>query len=136
MMEENVGGDFWQRLLCSRLSPDLTPLRATEPGADRRSSPRYRMDLPVRVCSDLLELDARATFEGEISDVSAGGLFVRSDFLEPPGTTVQLLVTLPDQRRPLSLLGRIAWVAEAPPKGPGMGIELEHVPGRVTPRHA
>ena len=72
----------------------------------------------------MLDFEAKAELSGEVQDISTGGLFIRSDFLEPRGTPVSLLVWLPSQAKPLVLSGRVAWVAETPPKGPGMGIEL------------
>ena len=92
-------------------------------GSERRRSPRYPVELPVRFWSELLEFEGRVELSGEVSDVSWGGLFVRCEFLETPGTPVSLLVTLPGTE-PVPLKGHVAWVAEEPPKGPGMGIRL------------
>jgi Tfp pilus assembly protein PilZ len=72
----------------------------------------------------MLDFETRAEVAGQVLDISTGGMFVRSDFLEMPGTPVSLLVWLPNMPAPLQLSGRVAWVAEKPPKGPGMGIEL------------
>jgi hypothetical protein len=91
---------------------------------ERRTSPRYPVEFPVRFWSELLEFEGRMEVEGSTSDVGWGGLFVRSDFLEEPGTPVSLLVSLPQSQQPLPLKGHVAWVAEDPPKGPGMGIKL------------
>ena len=83
------------------------------------------MTYPVRVWSEMLDLETHAEVLGEVLDISSGGLFVRSDFLEMPGTPVSLLVWLPDSNdQPIPLKGHVAWVTEHPPKGPGMGIRL------------
>lgn len=58
-----------------------------------------------------------------IENISARGLFVRSDFLEPTGTAVRIDVDVDGVT--LELHGAIAWVAEQPPRGPGMGIALD-----------
>jgi hypothetical protein len=99
-----------------------TSMSTDTSGRDRRLAPRYSVELPARYWSELLEFEGRVELTGEVSDVSWGGLFVRCEFLEPPGTPVSLLVTLPESAVPLK--GHVAWVAEEPPKGPGMGIRL------------
>lgn len=93
-------------------------------GSERRRSRRYSVELPVRFWSELLEFEGRVELTGEVSDVSWGGLFVRCEFLEPPGTPVSLLVMVPGSGEVITLQGHVAWVAEEPPKGPGMGINL------------
>ncbi len=93
---------------------------------DRRTSPRFDVTLPVRFCSEMLDFETQAEVSGEVSDVSEGGLFVRCDLLEVPGTPVRLMVSMPkplDQQLPLH--GTVAWIADEPPKGPGMGIRLD-----------
>jgi hypothetical protein len=96
------------------------------PPGERRGSRRVPTTLPVRFCSEHLEFEGEAALDAEICDVSEGGVFIRSDYLEPPGTRVLLLVSLLRERKLVS--GRVAWTAHEPPKGPGMGIRLEHVP--------
>jgi hypothetical protein len=94
-----------------------------EPGSEKRMTLRRDVIYPVTFRSELLEFEARAEVIGEVLDMSMNGLFVRSEFFEAPGTPVSLLVWLtPDH--PISLRGRVAWVTEHPPKGPGMGIKL------------
>lgn len=95
-----------------------------ERGSEKRAFWRRAVEYPVRFRSELLEFDAQAEVLGEVLDMSHGGLFVRSDFLEAPGTPVSLLVWLPSEPEPVALRGTVAWVAERPPKGPGMGIKL------------
>jgi hypothetical protein len=97
---------------------------------DRRSCPRYNVTLPVRFCSEMLDFEAQA----EASDISEGGLFVRCDLLEVPGTPVRLMVSPPAGGRALPLHGTVAWIAEEAPKGPGMGIRLDTPLGAATLR--
>jgi hypothetical protein len=94
-------------------------------GRDNREHVRRAVEYRVTFRSEMLEFEARAEVVGEVLDISAGGLFVRSEYLEAPGTPVSLLVWI-DEDAPLSLRGSVAWVAEHPPKGPGMGIKLAH----------
>jgi hypothetical protein len=95
-----------------------------ERGSEKRTSLRRSVEYPVRFKSELLEFDSKGEIIGEVLDMSPGGMFVRSEFLEAPGTPVSLLVWLPNQDEPIALRGTVAWVAEHPPKGPGMGIKL------------
>jgi hypothetical protein len=90
---------------------------------ERRARQRHDVEFPVRFWSELLEFDGTVQLEGRVADVSWEGLFVRSDYLETPGTPVRLLVDVPEQE-PVPLRGTVAWIAEGPPKGPGMGIRL------------
>lgn len=91
-------------------------------GAERRRARRQSVELPIWFRSELMEFEGDALLGGEVRDVSEGGLFVRSEYLELPGTIVRLVITLPDGEPPLEVEGRVAWVAEEPPHGPGMGI--------------
>lgn len=100
---------------------------ADQSGAERRRSRRQSVELPIWFRSELMEFEGDALFGGEVRDVSDGGLFIRSEYLELPGTTVRLVISLPDGGAPIELEGRVAWVAEEPPRGPGMGIELQQV---------
>jgi hypothetical protein len=79
--------------------------------------------MPVLFSSDLLTFDGTAEVAAVTADLGAGGLFVRSDFLEPVGTPVRVRLLVEDGR-PITLEGSIAWVADEPPKGPGMGIAV------------
>lgn len=98
-------------------------------GDERRAFPRRSVNIPVRFSSAMLEFDVTVEIgEGLVEDVSRGGLFVRSELLEVPGTPVRLLLKMPITRRPVQLEGRVAWVMEHPPKGPGMGIQLRSGP--------
>jgi len=96
----------------------------TDLGPEKRAFLRHPVTYTVRICSEMLDLEAQAEVIGEVQDISSGGLFVRSDFLEIPGTPVSLLVWLPGGEDPVPLKGHVAWVTEHPPKGPGMGIRL------------
>ena len=91
---------------------------------NKRAYKRKPIICPVRFWSEMMDFEAKAEVEGEVLDISTGGLFIRSEFLETQGTPVSLLVWLPEATQPVALSGRVAWVAENPPKGPGMGIEL------------
>jgi Tfp pilus assembly protein PilZ len=96
----------------------------TDREAEKRAFLRHPVEYTVRIWSEMLDIETKAEVIGEVLDISSGGLFVRSDFLEIPGTPVSLLVWLPSAEDPVPLKGHVAWVTEHPPKGPGMGIKL------------
>lgn len=94
----------------------IKPLRSED---ERRTEPR----VAVRLHTELLDLEGEAMASGVTEDAGRRGLFVRSDFLEPPGTEVRLSVGLDDEE--LTLHGEVAWVTEdGDGGGPGMGIRL------------
>ena len=96
---------------------------------NRRAAPRHELELPVHFRGEMLDFRGQAEFlPGEIRDVSTGGFFVRSEFLEVPGALVRLLVHLPRSDQPLFFEGHVAWIVEESPKGPGMGIKLAGSP--------
>jgi Tfp pilus assembly protein PilZ len=98
-------------------------------GSERRNFPRYNVNLPVRFSSEMLDFDATCElWDGLVEDISRTGLFIRSDLLEVPGTPVCLSLRMPIGEQTLFLNGRVAWIMEHPPKGPGMGIQLRDGP--------
>ena len=93
--------------------------------SERRTTPRYPVDLPVRFWSEPVEGPIGIDSIGHIADVSWGGLFLRSQTVEAVGTPVSLLVTMSQRDRPVPLRGHVAWICPTTsPKGPGMGIRL------------
>ncbi|MFW5925355.1 MAG: PilZ domain-containing protein [Myxococcota bacterium] len=90
----------------------------------RRLHPRYHIHVPVRLSTELLDLEGEAEFFGELANVAEGGLFVRTEYLEPPGTEVRVAIDLPGGEV-VELRGSVCWVEGQPPRGPGMGIELD-----------
>jgi Tfp pilus assembly protein PilZ len=98
------------------------------PGVERRDFPRYAVSIPVRFSSEMMDFYTTAEIvTGRVADISRGGFFVRSDFLEVSGTPVRLLFEL-SQSHVFSLAGHVAWIERSPPKGPGMGIRLSDGP--------
>lgn len=65
-------------------------------------------------------------FSGQSLNVSRGGVFLQTEYLLPPGRTVQLSFSLPDGPR-ISTRGRVIWTrGPGDPRGPsGMGIQFE-----------
>src|SRR5262245_19105511 len=91
---------------------------------EKRTTLRQAVQYRVLFRSEMLDFETQGGVVGEVTDISSGGLFIKCEFFEAPGTPVSLLVWLPDQAEPVALRGHVAWIAEHPPKGPGMGIKL------------
>ncbi len=77
-------------------------------------------------------LVAYRTAERFLSDfgtnISHSGVFVNTKDPQPVGTTVRLLIALPEQGEPTEILGRVARVVEpGGEEAPGMGIEFVDV---------
>ena len=89
-----------------------------------RRAQRLEHELPV----------AYKTVDGFITDwainISRGGIFINTPNPLPVGTTVRLIISLPDTAFPFDLVGRVTRVNEVQNPGqqvPGMGIEFVDV---------
>ena len=88
----------------------------------KRGSPRLPVKLAV-FCGE-----EKKCF-GYTVNMSAGGLFLRTDQPLPPGEEVKLEFSLPGNNQPILCRGRVAWVTSAKTPAnahhpPGMGIEF------------
>jgi Tfp pilus assembly protein PilZ len=72
------------------------------------------LDVAWRVASD------RTWIRSRIEDIGAGGAFVSTSELRPPGTEIVLDVVPPGSLVPLSIAGRVAWVRQ----DRGVGVEF------------
>jgi hypothetical protein len=73
--------------------------------------------LSAKYVSDNLVMD------GVAGDVSAEGLFFRSDYLDGAGEKVSISLQLPWRASPLELRGQVRWVSDRP-NAAGMGIRF------------
>ena len=92
------------------------------PGIDRRVHARVTVDLEVDYKS------ADNFLFAYITDISAMGIFVRTNAPEPPGTRLNLRFTPPGGPQ-LNLEGRVMWVNPYRPGSydninPGMGVQF------------
>jgi len=97
---------------------------------ERRTTPRYGVDLPASLWSEPTEGDADPAarleiLSGQVRDVSWGGLFISTAATQRIGTAVSLLVNMPQHREPVPLRGRVAWISSGGQKGRGIGVQLE-----------
>ena len=60
-------------------------------------------------CSFAPEPPGSEARTGEVLELREDGFFLASNMLYPPGTTLQLLIELPDQRLPARLRGEVVW---------------------------
>jgi type IV pilus assembly protein PilZ len=91
-------------------------------GADRRVHTRVAVDIQVDYKS------ADNFLFAYITDISAMGIFIRTNAPEPPGTRLNLQFT-PPGGQPLNLEGRVMWVNPFRPGSydninPGMGVQF------------
>ncbi len=92
-------------------------------GADRRQSQRILIDLEVDYqCEDTFLF-------AYITDLSAIGIFIRTNNPEPPGVHLNLRFTLPGDEKPLELEGEVIWINPFRPGNfdninPGMGVRF------------
>jgi type IV pilus assembly protein PilZ len=91
-------------------------------GADRRVHARVTVDLEVDYKS------ADNFLFAYITDISAMGIFIRTNAPEPPGTRLNLRFTPPGSPQ-LNLEGRVMWVNPYRPGSydninPGMGVQF------------
>jgi hypothetical protein len=117
-----------QSLLLEQIghSPEVEPeettvrLEGNEPGM--RENPR-------KTC--LINADYRIKgrhFRSYILDISIGGVFVETADRFPVGEEIMLNFSLPNQARPYTIPGKIAW------SGPrGFGVKFERVPDPLGP---
>jgi type IV pilus assembly protein PilZ len=92
------------------------------PGAERRVHARVPVDIEVDYKS------ADNFLFAYITDISAMGIFIRTNAPEPPGTRLNLQFTPPGGQQ-LNLEGRVMWVNPFRPGSydninPGMGVQF------------
>src|SRR5205807_8653400 len=96
----------------------------SRPSGEARACPRYAANVTVRFASD------RDFVVRYANDISAGGIFVRTDKPLPPGATVRLRVELPDGGPPVeaeAVVRRSVSPAEAARSGARAGVGLQFV---------
>lgn len=95
---------------------------SAEEGASRRRSPRVLVNINVDYTCEGLYLFA------SITDISAFGVFIRTNTPDPPGSELQIKFSAPDGGDPLEAAGRVTWVQPYVPGSTdnqaGMGVEL------------
>jgi len=65
-----------------------------------------------------------------VTDISPGGLFVRTSKPLPIGTEIDLEVVVADEDPPISVRGKVVWVRSLQEKE-GMGIQFTGIMGPV-----
>ena len=99
-------------------------------GRDRRQFERVLVDLEVDYKGEDTFLFAY------ITDISAMGIFVRTNAPEPPGTRLNLRFSPPGMREPFEFEGVVIWINPYRPGdrenlNPGMGIQfVDLAPGQ------
>lgn len=93
--------------------------------ADQRRHPRR----PLQVLLRGRDAEGVGNLVFEASDLSAGGVFLASDFLLDPGDGLTLEFQVPGDARVLKVQARVVWVRRFPTGGEraGMGVEFVRV---------
>jgi len=104
-------------------SSDTSPMDQPKDGREARQ--HKRLDLRAEVT-----LHGETNFfQGFSENISEGGIFVITHYLEPIGSIVELDILLPGQRRePVTIKGEVCWVRDYDPSNssvdPGMGLRF------------
>jgi uncharacterized protein (TIGR02266 family) len=105
--------------------------------AEDKNSRRY-VRMPVSVEIRIQDADDPTT--GEILfdavDLSAGGAFVRSDYLLERDDQLLVSFALPGAKQPINVKGRVAWVTKSPKEKGDAGMAIEFVDLRAEDREA
>lgn len=64
-----------------------------------------------------------------VTNLSPGGLFVRTSKPLDPGTEVDLEVLIADEETPIHVRGKVVWLRPSPGQPAGMGIQFTGVMG-------
>ena len=104
------------------------------PGKDKRRHSRVK---PRGVVAHVRSGDR--SFACQVENLSAGGLFLRTDQLFPRGTRVEVDLVRPGARRPLHISGRVVGTitpeeAVAQRFIPGLGVEFSELAGDEAER--
>lgn len=97
---------------------------------DRRQASRLEVALEVYYDSSSIHMAGAA-----VSSLSQTGLFLRSQYLDDPGVLVALALSLPTERRPLTIAGKVVRV-DTRPTSAGMGIRFTDLSIRSRERLA
>ena len=102
-----------------------SPSNPSQRSVDHRASQRAKRRMMVKFGTDKAD---RTAFTG---DVSATGIFLRTNSVVAPGTVLQIEIEFPE--RNWSLWGRVAWAKKVPSQLAhvlpcGMGIEFVEPP--------
>lgn len=92
---------------------------------DKRQFPRVPVSLTVAYPS------AGDFVRDLATDLSPGGLFIRTSKPLPIGTEIDLKVVIPNQELTLSVRGRVVWLKDHQGIAEGMGIHFTGVMGPV-----
>jgi uncharacterized protein (TIGR02266 family) len=90
---------------------------------EHRKHQRAPVDLPVEIATK----NADARIQGRASDLSLGGMFVRTEHPQPFGSEVIVYATLTAKKTPFELAAIVRWTRED-----GMGLQFLPLGARET----
>lgn len=92
--------------------------------AQRRASPRYKVELDVSLNSE------HNFYVGFVENMSADGVFIATHMLKEVGQKLDLYIHLPNSDIVVQALGEVRWVREFCEQSntpPGMGVRFVHL---------
>ena len=103
--------------------------------AEKRNIKRHKKRLTVRFGIDL------PTRVAYTEDLSVNGLFIKTHYISPPGTRLQIELTLPNNDS-VYFEGMVRWTKKAPPQlihisiKCGMGVQItQFITGEANYQH-
>jgi Tfp pilus assembly protein PilZ len=100
-------------------------LLALARGEELQVVPRRHRRLPVDLDVAWRVVEGRDSYPSRLSDIGAGGAFVSTDQVAPPGTEIVLDIVPPGALAPLEIAARVAWVRpQGAASASGLGVEF------------
>ena len=94
---------------------------------EKRASKRININLIVDYKSD------GHYFFDFCTDLSTGGIFIKTTRVKPIGSPIDITITIPDTKETLKISGEVLWTQKAgstQTHGVGMGVQFVDMPDR------
>jgi len=93
-------------------------------GKEFRRFSRYPILVEFRIQQEQTPSKGKLLFDS--LNLSAGGAFLRSDYLFEIGTTIEVSFKLPNRNEPITTMAKVTWVTRGSTGhgDPGMGVQF------------
>jgi Tfp pilus assembly protein PilZ len=99
-------------------------LLALARGEDLPIVARRHRRLPVDLDVAWRVVEGRDSYPSRLSDIGAGGAFLSTSQVAPPGTEIVVDIVPPGALAPLEIAARVAWVRQKNGEARGLGVEF------------
>lgn len=86
-----------------------------------KARPGRRVEVRYRIVRDGQLLDEQRAYT---KNIGVGGAFIITPTPPPPGTALQIVLTVPAAARSLEVRGDVRWVLQSGDDDPGMGVKF------------